>query len=288
MPVWNPLVAMPAGHEFEVYHPTDDNWHSVIFHSHPFYEFYIFLRGGVHIMVEEQLFEDVQPYDLFIFPPGYMHQNIPALTGGSYTRAYFYITESFLRGMSQPECDLSELVSLVTEHKRFHFRLGEERCLPLLRQMDELIGAQGALRPADQLINRCRMAILVAALCQAAVDLPRDGAVAANNRAAKVMRYINRHVTEPVSLDGLAEHFFISKYHLAREFKQYTGSSIHQYILEKRVVYAQLLMQRGVPPAEAAEECGFSDYTGFFRAFKTRTGHSPQEYVKVLSGRAAP
>ena len=288
MPSWNALVAMPAGHEFEAYHLTSDNWHSVVFHSHPFYEFYIFLEGSVHIMVEEQLFEDVEPYDLFIFPPGHMHQNIPVVEGVHYTRAYFYITESCLQAMSQPECDLAELVSLVVEHKRFHFRLGKERCQPLIDQMDAIIANHDCQRPADLLINRNRMAILVASFCQAADDLPRDGAVAANNRAARVMRYINRHVTESISLDTLAEQFYISKYHLAREFKDYTGSSIHQYILEKRVVYAQLLMQRGIPPAQAAEECGFSDYTGFFRAFKARTGHSPQEYQKVITTRPVP
>ena len=212
MPKWNFMVAMPTGHEFEVYHLTDNNWNACVFHSHPYFEFYILLHGSNQIMVEEQVYTDVQPYDLFIFPPGYMHQNIPIGTNEHYERAYFYMTESCLHAMSVPECNLAELVGLATERKRFHFRIGEAACKPLLEQIDTVIANQDLNQPADRLITRSRMAILVASLCKTVNGMTTDNAAATNSRSAKVMRYINRHVTEPISLDTLAEQFYISKY----------------------------------------------------------------------------
>jgi AraC-like DNA-binding protein len=86
-----------------------------------------------------------------------------------------------------------------------------------------------------------------------------------------------------VSLDQLAEVFGISKYALLHEFKDYTGMPIYQYILARRVILAQQLLRQGAKPHEACEQSGFTNYPGFYRAFKARTGKSPNQYLKTLS-----
>ena len=63
-----------------------------------------------------------------------------------------------------------------------------------------------------------------------------------------------------------------------KEFKEYTGITIHQYLLTRRVLMAQDLIQQGMKPNEVAPKCGFQDYTSFYRAFKSRTGLSPEQY----------
>ena len=86
------------------------------------------------------------------------------------------------------------------------------------------------------------------------------------------------------SLAPLAPSGF--KYHMLHEFKEKTGTSIHQYLLMKRIVYAQMLMKNGASSVQAAHDSGFEDYTGFYRAFKSRTGYAPTEYIRYL-GRTA-
>ncbi len=83
---------------------------------------------------------------------------------------------------------------------------------------------------------------------------------------------------ESLSLDDLSNTFFASKYVLLREFKKYTGISIHQYLLIRRILNAQELIRSGVKPKEACIQCGFSDYSSFYRAFKARCGSSPEQY----------
>ena len=98
-----------------------------------------------------------------------------------------------------------------------------------------------------------------------------------NQKMIEILRYINEHLTEKLSIEMLAEHFYISKYHMMRQFKEETGYTIHQYITEKRVLDAKNRMNAGVPATEACYESGFQDYSTFLRAYKKRMERKPSE-----------
>ena len=93
-----------------------------------------------------------------------------------------------------------------------------------------------------------------------------------------LIRYINLHVTEPLPLDELARVFHMSKYYLLREFKSYTGISVHQYLMIRRIQVSQELIRRGAKPRDACYQSGFMDYSSYYRAFRTRVGVSPEQY----------
>ena len=97
-----------------------------------------------------------------------------------------------------------------------------------------------------------------------------------------VLGYINEHYNEPLSLDDLANKFFISKYHLAREFQRLVGTSVHRYIVQKRLVMAKQMLSTGRPSSEVYQNCGFGDYSNFYRAFKAEYHISPKEFVSRL------
>ena len=90
-----------------------------------------------------------------------------------------------------------------------------------------------------------------------------------------LLQYLNLHLTEPLTIDQLAERFYISKYHMMRRFRQETGYSVHGYLTEKRLLLAQQLLARGCTPAEAAVQAGYQDYSTFSRAYKKQFGRSP-------------
>lgn len=92
---------------------------------------------------------------------------------------------------------------------------------------------------------------------------------------ARAMRYLNNNIEKNVSLDRLARHFFVSKYHLCRAFKEYSGISVHSYINHKRIMYARRLIESGVTASGAAEKVGFGDYSAFYRAYVKIVGKSP-------------
>ena len=94
----------------------------------------------------------------------------------------------------------------------------------------------------------------------------------------QVIRYITEHFSEPLTLEDIAAEFFVSKSYLNRHFKAYTNSTVYAYIMALRLTHARRMLREGIPAVEAGRECGFSDYSTFYKAFKTQTGLSPQQF----------
>ena len=130
-------------------------------------------------------------------------------------------------------------------------------------------------------MNRCRIQMLSLIVCRI---MQRKQVLNPHppERINDVIRYINDHILEPLSLDALAERFYLSKYTLLHDFKNYANISVHQYILYKRITYAQHLMQHGITPGNAAKQSGFNDYAGFYRSFLRHNSMTPQEYYSQV------
>lgn len=91
----------------------------------------------------------------------------------------------------------------------------------------------------------------------------------------KIIEYINTNLVTIQSLDELEKEFFFSKSYINRIFKESTGSSVWDYIVLKRLILSRSLLQNGKQASIVASECGFCDYSSFYRQFKQRFGISP-------------
>ena len=94
----------------------------------------------------------------------------------------------------------------------------------------------------------------------------------------EILAYINQNLAEPLSVDDLASHAYMSKFYLMRKFKADTGYGIHQYIRSKRLLLARDLLKTDLPITQISAEVGFADYSTFSRAFKEMFQCSPREY----------
>lgn len=131
-----------------------------------------------------------------------------------------------------------------------------------------------------------QMLVILNRLAIAAAREP-DARTGADSVVYRVLNYINEYYMEDLSLDFLANRFFISKYHLSREFSNLMGSSVHRYIVQKRLDLAKQMMSAGVPISEVCQHCGFGDYSNFYRAFRGKYRISPREYVENLKKETA-
>ncbi|MBP5653854.1 MAG: helix-turn-helix transcriptional regulator [Lachnospiraceae bacterium] len=104
-----------------------------------------------------------------------------------------------------------------------------------------------------------------------------DSAEKPDTQSEKLIRYVNGHLFEDISLPAIADEFYISLSSLGRIFREATGAAPWEYITAKRLIAAGELMSKGVPAGEAAERCGFGDYSSFYRAWVRRYGKSPRE-----------
>ena len=93
--------------------------------------------------------------------------------------------------------------------------------------------------------------------------------------------YLDQHYQKKITLDQLAEMFFINKFYLTRIFKEQFGITINSYLLQIRITHAkQLLRFSDLSIEKVAAECGMSDANYFARMFRKVEGISPGEFRK--------
>lgn len=110
-----------------------------------------------------------------------------------------------------------------------------------------------------------------------------DKEISSNAQVDSILSYINQHIEEPLSLEQLSSHFFLSSSYLCRLFKSATGTTINKYITAKRISHAKELLAEGYTVSEASIKCGFNDYSNFFKAFTKATKVSPKKYAQFLA-----
>ena len=100
-----------------------------------------------------------------------------------------------------------------------------------------------------------------------------------DSQIANILQYINHNLKADLSVEALAAKYYVSKYHLMRKFKEETGYTLHNYIVNKRLLMARTLISEGMPVLKAAQESGFAEYSTFSRAYRRQFKTSPSEKV---------
>lgn len=91
--------------------------------------------------------------------------------------------------------------------------------------------------------------------------------------------YIKEHLNTPLNIDTICAELFISKSHLHHLFMEHLKLTPQKYILSKKLTTAQMELRAGRKPTEVYGDCGFTDYSTFFRAYKKYFGHAPSEEI---------
>lgn len=95
--------------------------------------------------------------------------------------------------------------------------------------------------------------------------------------------YILKHFNEPISLQQLAAHCFVSPFHFSRIFKTIAGESPHQYLTQVRLTHAKVLLtETNLPVNDIAFECGFNSPEHFVTAFKQYFAVNPSTLRKEI------
>ncbi len=138
------------------------------------------------------------------------------------------------------------------------------------------------LRAVDFLEKPIDIGELTEALSQAAAQCApqADGAVAPVSRAVRdVMRHIDEHFAENLSVEALAKLAFFTPNYLSALFRKETGMTISQYETECRVrAAAALLLETRQTVAEVSDAVGYRDVRHFSKTFQRAMRVTPSEY----------
>lgn len=99
-----------------------------------------------------------------------------------------------------------------------------------------------------------------------------------NLHVRRVENYIRSNYMLPIRVEELAAMLNLNRRYLGRLFKENTGSTIQEFLIDVRLEAARRHLRQGSTVAEAARLCGYEDVSNFSKMFKHRCGHAPSAH----------
>ena len=270
--------------DYEIYRYRSTYMNEVELHHHDFYEVYLLLRGRVEYIVENQIYR-MRPGDWMLTSPLELHQARIATDADAYERFVLWIARPYLDRLSTPRTSLTRCFDTSVSTHTNLLRLPGAAGAQLRASIERLASLRASREYGNDLLAQGALVELMIGINRAAEERGDIRPAGSSDQVVDaVLHYINEHYSESLTLDQLAEQFFISKYHLLRKFDAQVGTTVHRYILQKRLLNAKQLLAGGVPPNEVCQYCGFGDYANFYRAFKAEYNQTPRQYIQAVRG----
>lgn len=244
-------------------------------HMHNEYEILYFIQGAARYQIENTLYE-LSPGDLLLIRPRSYHSLIP-LEPKTYERFILHFSTGcipeHLQRTAEQLAGLHRYPIGCVIHKRFE-------------QIDE--ARKKGVEPADftLLLDGLLNELLIHMKYHPPGSAPQ--ATRLNDTLAKILDDIDRHPHEIVNVQALIRKHFVSRSWLEHSFREQLGMTPLQYINQKRVLYAQTLIQSGLSPTLAAETCRYNSYATFYRNYKKILHRSPGDNPSGSANKKAP
>lgn len=256
--------------DFRLFHINDQTKKDFSYHYHDFHKIIVFISGKVTYHIEGKAYH-LKPRDILLVSQGAIHK--PEIDPSvPYERYIFWIRDDLscqeLNTCFQKANDRS--FNLVRADSAL-----QERLKDLLPEIEQTLQNEHFGDPVLRNALFTQFMIYINRIFLRTSSSPDEKTYSSDTQVEQLLKYINRNLSENLSIDQLANRFFFSKYHMMRKFKNETGYTIHNYITSKRLLMARSLISQGMPVMKAAQASGFRDYTTFVRAYKKQFGKAP-------------
>lgn len=254
--------------DFKMFHINDRQRKDFAFHYHDFNKIIIFLSGNINYCIEGKNYS-LKPYDIVLVNAGEIHRP-SVLDNSAYERIIIYVSTQFLDHYKGNDYDLNFCFERARAEHSNVLRLPSVDRSKLYQVCLELEHSFATQAFAKELYQRILFLEFMIQLNRTVIanHISYLDSVSGDSKLLQIINYINEHLVEEVTIDTLAEHFFLSRYYLMHFFKEETGYTIGNYITEKRLLLAKNLVQNGSSITEACYQSGFKNYSSFSRAFK--------------------
>lgn len=263
---------------FTYLHIADDAPNAANFklHNHnDFSEILIFLQGNSQFHAEGSVYY-LKPNDILVTHSDEMHRMCHNQPTSRYERIIINIHTSFF---TKYNCEEFKKIFISRPLGVNNLISGQ---LATKHHINEITDAIDNILETDEnapeIVIRSKLIELLYNLNK--ISPTHETTNSHNQQMKAILMYINENITSPLTLDSIAERFYISKYHLCHLFKKHTGFSPNKYITHKRILLVRELFSQGKTLLEASYEAGFLNYSNFYKMYKLETGKSPREDLK--------
>ena len=265
-----PIITQYEGDGFSFSHSYDAEPKDSYFplHIHDNHELFCLVKGDVGYIVEGRRYR-LYPGTLLLMRSSESHKLI-VNSEAEYERYVINFTSDFLTQNGFDFTILSPLFDRELGQKN-RYSPKDFSNLPPISFFEKLENEATVISPKCAVLSNLSSllsSVNVAFLKKSNRDADESGIIA----------YINEHLTEELSVSDIAEFAHLSSSQLSRVFKELSGTSVHEYILSKRLVLFHEKLKNGTGAIEASTECGFRDYSAFYRLYKKRFGCAPTKH----------
>ena len=233
-------------------------------HSHNMYELLYFVSGDATHVIEDRKYK-LKRGDLVLIKPSKYH---------------------FIRIDS--DCDYERYDVLFSSRTKNLDGLDLLDSTPEIINLEEYPMATEIIKKTDFYFKHFKgedfERILTGLLCELVYLLSvtpatenTDAPKVASPTLSLAISYINDNITTLHGVDEVAKSCFVTESYLYRLFKNELHQTPAKYIVSKRLLLAERMISDGEKPTYVYEKCGFSDYTTFYRNYRTFFGHPPSD-----------
>lgn len=239
-------------------------------HIHPHYEIMVILdESKSRISINGSKVYTDRPY-VAIFSPFCLHQ-LHYLGMKGKKRFLYYLDESFMEQYSE----VFDAFSAYRNSTAAVILLPDELTAKLLEMNEK------ALENADDKI--LSKLLFTAGMRMLSENMDGCEIITSSDKMSHmvpIIRYMSEHYHEDITAESVAEHFFMSRAKLNRDFSEYTTVSFHQFLSELRLNRALFMLKQGYSVNEIATSVGFDNVSYFCKFFKKMKGRTPLQYAK--------
>lgn len=255
-------------------------------HFHTFYELCVLLCPNTTHFLEGKPYE-LQTFDIIGIPPSVLHMTqYPEGDPCKRLIIQFSLPKS-INGLGN---EYEQLLSIFHQETPI-FRFEPELRDKLYRKLNDIFLLAQKTDPMRDLIIHLKFVefLTLLFLNQDRNQYANESELSpAEKKIYAIASYIHAHYTEPLSLEFLAQKFYISSYYLSHQFKDVTGFTLTDYIQMTKVRNVQsMLINTTIPITEAALSCGFTSFSQFNRVFQKHIGMAPSQYRRLNQMRSS-
>ena len=248
-------------------------------HSHDFYEM-LFCRitGNVEYLVGAERYR-IQTGDIIIVAPGISHRPLLEDQNAVYKRDVVWFSRAFVESISKmlPESLLAhssrDVIFLQTANTKWDF-LGDLFRNGVKEADREKPGYEGiVLGNTITILTQIARALEEGSAKQQKAEKPE--------LLERVMAYIEKNLSQKITLEETAHHFYVSVSTITQLFRQKMGTSFYRCVTQRRLIAAKALIGEGRSLEDVSRLVGFTDYSSFYRAFKKEYGITPRQYTQL-------
>lgn len=268
---------------FKIFHIRDKKDIKFEYHHHDFSKIVILIDGDLTYYIEGKTYI-LKPWDILFINKNEIHK--PVVNPDKYyERIVIWLNPDFMAKYAQGNNDLLKCFEVAIKNNYNLLRLNMKSIEIIKNIIQDIQSCDNSNEFGSEILKESLFVQLMVLMNRLFLnsDKNRDlEDIQYDKTIEGVLNYINSNLENDLSIDTIASKFFISKYYLMRKFKSQIGSSIHNYIIQKRLILAKSLISEGLTMSNVCSKCGFNDYSSFVRAFKKVYGVSPSNYNPTI------